>query len=155
MELEQQNVEIDGVTYALLQAKFFDAKYKAEKITTMLRGTIDIKVKGKMDFDFDIKIPEILANLTSPEFQDIQDFILKNMQVHKDGELIKTDSKEALAQHFNKYRSHYYQVILKGAEFHFLDFIPYGRELLTNIVELAKKKAQSQATQTGSSTPQS
>lgn len=155
MELEQQNVEIDGITYVLLQAKFFEAKYKAEKLTTMLRGVIDIKVEGKMDFGVDIKIPEILANITSPEFQEIQDFILKNLQVFKDGEVVKTDSKDALAQHFNKHRSHYYQVILKGAEFHFLDFLPFGKEQLKNIVDVAKKKAQSQVTQTGSSTPQS
>ena len=155
LELEQQELTIGDVKYVLLQAPFFEAKRKAEKMTALLRGVIDVKVQGKQDFGLDIKIPEILANITSPEFQEIQDFILKNIQVIKDGEAVKMETQNDIANHFNKHRSHYYNVILEGAKFHFLDFLPFGKELLTNIVEQAKKKMQSQATQTGSSTPQS
>lgn len=155
MELEQQNVEIDGVTYALLQAPFFEAKYKAEKMTSLLRGVIDVSVKGQNSFDMDIKIPEILANITSPDFQEIQEFIIKNMQVFKDGELIKTDSKSAIAQHFNQYRSHYYKVIIAGAQFHFLDFLPLGKERLKSMIERVKKTTINTQMSNGSSTPQS
>lgn len=146
MELTQKDFEIDGVKYVLTQGNFFESKKEAEKLTALLRGVVDVKLNTNKDgaseggFALDIKIPEILANITSPEAQGIQDFITSKMQVIKDGEGIPTSKKEELGRHFNQYRSHYYTVIYEGVKFHFLDFLPSGAEWLTNTIKQAINK---------------
>lgn len=146
MELVQKEIEIDDVRYVLTQGNFFESRKEAEKLMALLRGVVDVKVQGKSDFNIDIKIPEILANIVSPEFQSIQDFVMKKMQVIKDGEGVPTSKPAQLEAHFNQHRSHYYKVILEGAKFHFLDFLPFGKERLQSIIKQLATKATSTPT---------
>ncbi len=146
MELVQKEIEIDDVRYVLTQGNFFESKREAEKLMALLRGVLDVKLadKEKGGFAVDIKIPEILANIAGPEFQGIQKFITDKMQVIKDGEGVSTAKPAQLEAHFNKHRSHYYQIILDGAKFHFLDFFPRGNAFLQNIIKQAVKTMESQ-----------
>ena len=148
MELVQKEIEIDDVKYVLTQGNFFESRKEAEKLMALLRGVIDVKLgdKEKGGFAVDIKIPEVLANITSDEFQSTQKFILSKMQVIKDGEGIQTSKESQLGAHFNQYRSHYYKVIIEGAKFHFLDFLPFGKEQLQNMIKQATKTAQTNQT---------
>lgn len=148
MELVQKEIEIDDVKYVLTQGNFFESRKEAEKLMSLLRGVIDVKLgdKEKGGFALDIKIPEILANITGEDFQGTQKFILSKMQVIKDGQGVPTSKESEMGAHFNKHRSHYYKIIIEGAKFHFLDFLPFGKEQLQNIIKQATKTAQTNQT---------
>ena len=136
------NLEIDEVTYHFAEADVFKAKTHAEMLMSLARGAI--KVKGGADggkgFDVNIDPAEILANITTPEAQKIQEFIWSTIMVTKDGQGVKFSSQSDRSAHLNKHRSHIYQIIFFGAKYHFLDFLPTGEEFAKSMLGQAINK---------------
>lgn len=121
-------LEIDDVVYHFAEADVFKAKAHAEMLMALARGAVKVRGNAESGKGFDVNIDpaEILANITTPEAQKIQDFIWSTVMVVKDGEGVKFSSRADQSAHLGKHRSHIYQIILFGAKFHFLDFLPTG-----------------------------
>lgn len=142
MSEKLDTLEIDDVTYRFVEADVFKAKRHAEMLLALARGAFKVKAKpdGKQGFDMDIDPAEILANLSSQEAEKIQDFIFSTVMVNKAGEGVKFTTQTDKALHLGKHRSHIYQIIVFGAKFHFLDFLPTGGEFAKSILGQAVNK---------------
>lgn len=135
-------LELDDVVYHFTEADVFKAKKHAEMLMSLARGAV--KVKGNTEagkgFDINIDPAEVLANITSPEAEKIQEFIFETVMVVKYGEGVKFTSKADRGLHLNKHRSHIYQIIIFGAKYHFLDFLPTGGEFAKSMLGQAINK---------------
>lgn len=143
MTEKTNTLEIGDVVYHFAEADVFKAKNHAELLLSIARGAIKISpaMGGEGGFSCDIDPAEILANITSPEAQKIQDFIWSTVKVVKNGDGVMFSTKTDQAMHLGKHRNHIYQVILFGAQYHFLDFIPTGDEFAKSTIGLAINKA--------------
>ena len=143
MEFKTETLELDDVTYHLSQGDFFKTKDHAEKLLSLGQGMFKLDlVDGKPNVDVDISA--ILKNIASAECKEVQDFILNTVKVVKGGEGVLFTNKEQRSIHFNQYRSHYYQVLVAGVKFHFLDFLPSGGAFMTSTIGQAINKAVTQ-----------
>jgi Protein of unknown function (DUF2669). len=135
-------LELDDVVYHFSEADVFKAKKNAEMLMSLARGALKIKGKGEgqSGFDVDIDPAEILANLSSSEADKIQEFIWSTVMVVKNGEGVKFSSQADRSIHLGQYRSHVYPIIIFGAKFHFLDFLPTGGEFAKSIFGQAVNK---------------
>ena len=135
-------LEIDDVVYHFAEADVFKAKAHAEKLMSLARGAIKIKAAGGQGegLDADIDPAEILANITTKEAQDIQDFIWSTVAVVKGGDGVKFTSRADQSIHLGKHRSHIYQVLFFGVKYHVLDFLPTGDAFAKSILGQAINK---------------
>ncbi|MBD2785378.1 hypothetical protein ID858_07760 [Xenorhabdus sp. DI] len=120
---------IDNITYEHRQSNFMEAKNHALKLIGLLKGCI--KATGE---NVDIDIGAVAANIGSPEMQGVEQFILKYVTATDVmGETILLQKPDVFNNHFNTHRSHYFQLIFDGLQFHFADFLPAGVVSAENI----------------------
>ncbi|AWK42596.1 hypothetical protein LGZ99_21745 [Photorhabdus temperata] len=124
---------IDNINYEHRLSNFIEAKNHALKLVGLLKGCI--KLAGdKVDID----VGAIVSNVGSQEMQGIEQFILKYVTViGADGNTVLLQKPDTFNQHFNTYRSHYFQLIIDGLKFHFADFLPGGVASAVNMPNLA------------------
>ncbi|MDY7522453.1 putative phage tail assembly chaperone [Photorhabdus sp. P32] len=124
---------IDNINYEHRLSNFIEAKNHALKLVGLLKGCI------RLDGDkVDIDIGAIVSNIGSPEMQGIEQFILKYVTVtDADGNTVLLQKPDVFNQHFNTYRSHYFQLIIDGVKFHFADFLPGGVASVVSMPNLA------------------
>lgn len=140
---EKTNIlEIDDVKYHFAEADVFKAKANAELLLSIARGAVKISAKenGEKGFNTNIDPAEILANITTPQAQKIQEFIWDTVMVTKDGEGVKFSTQAYRSMHLGKHRSHIYQVLFFGVKYHFLDFLPTGEEFAKSTIGQAINK---------------
>lgn len=142
MTEKTSTLELDDVVYHFSEADVFKAKKHAEMLMSLARGAVKVKgnAEGGKGFDVNIDPAEILANISSPEAEKIQDFIWSTVMVVKGGEGVKFTSQSDRALHLGKHRSHIYQIIIFGAKYHFLDFLPTGEGFAKSILGQAINK---------------
>ena len=142
MEIKQDVLTIGDVDYHFTEADVFKAKAHAEMLLSLAKGAVKIGAKGEGAKGFDVNIDpaEILSNITTPEAEKIQEFIWSTVKVVKNGEGVLFDSKTNRGLHLGKHRSHIYQIIIFGAKFHFLDFLPTGEEFAKSTIGQAINK---------------
>ena len=142
MEIKQDVLTIGDVDYHFAEADVFKAKAHAEMLLSLAKGAVKIGAKGDGAKGFDVNIDpaEILSNITTPEAEKIQEFIWSTVKVVKNGEGVLFDSKTNRGLHLGKHRSHIYQIIIFGAKFHFLDFLPTGEEFAKSMIGQAINK---------------
>jgi len=142
MTEKTSTLELDDVVYHFSEADVFKAKKHAEMLMSLARGAVKVKgnAEGGKGFDVNIDPAEILANISSPEAEKIQEFIWSTVMVVKGGEGVKFTSQSDRALHLGKHRSHIYQIIIFGAKYHFLDFLPTGEGFAKSILGQAINK---------------
>ena len=142
MEIKQDVLTIGDVDYHFAEADVFKAKAHAEMLLSLAKGAVKIGAKGDGAKGFDVNIDpaEILSNITTPEAEKIQEFMWWRVKVVKNGEGVLFDSKTNRGLHLGKHRSHIYQIIIFGAKFHFLDFLPTGEEFAKSMIGQAINK---------------
>lgn len=121
-------MDIDNINYSHRLSNFIEAKEHALKLVGLLKGSLKV-----VDGDVNVDVGSILSNIGSPEMQVIEKFIMKYMTVSENGNEIRLATDIDINNHFNKYRSHYFKIIIDGALFHFKDFLPDGLVSATNI----------------------
>ena len=120
MDMQTEQHVIDDVTYTFRQANFMAARTAAMSLLGILKGGIK-SADGKPEVD----IGAMLENLGSTQIQSVEQFILESLEVKTQaGQIILLKNMAATNEHFNKYRSHYYMLMFKGVQFHFMDFLP-------------------------------
>lgn len=136
-------LELDDIVYHFAEADVFKAKKHAELLISLSRGAVKVKgnAEGGKGFDVNIDPAEVLANISTPEAEKIQEFIWSTVMVVKDGEGVKFSTKADQAMHLGKHRSHIYQILFFGVKFHFLDFLPTGEGFAKSILGQALNKA--------------
>lgn len=143
MEIKTETLELDDVVYHFSQGDFFKTKDNAEKLLSLAQGMFKLDlVDGKPNVDVDISA--VLKNIANAECKDVQSFILNTVKVVKGGDGVLFTNQEQRGKHFNTHRSHYYQVLIAGAKFHFLDFLPSGGAFMTSTIGQAINKAVTQ-----------
>ncbi|WP_350914694.1 phage tail assembly chaperone [Providencia huaxiensis] len=126
-------MEKDNITYEHRHSNFIEAKTNSMKLLGVLKGCITLQ-GDKVDID----VGGVLANIGSPDMQTIEKFILKWVTAKdEEGNVIQLDKVDVFNAHFNKYRSHYFALILDGIQFHFADFLPAGVASKVNMPNLA------------------
>lgn len=115
-------MELNGITYEHRNANFIMAKNVGMKLLQLLKGNISMEGQS-----VNIDIGGALANIGSPEFAEVEKFVLKFVTVTgEDGAVIHIEQPDVFNAHFNEHRSHYLQVVFDGLKFHFSDFLPAG-----------------------------
>ena len=147
MEMKTETLEIGDVVYHFSQGEFFKTKDQAEKLLSLAQGMFKLELvdkDGTKQPNIDVDVGAILKNITNAECKEVQDFILSTVKVVKNGEGILFTNKEQRSLHFNGHRSDYYQVLVAGVKFHFLDFLPSGGAFMTSTIGQAINKAVTQ-----------
>lgn len=119
--MESEIFEINGVSYELRKANFFEARKMGFSLLSVLKGAMG----ADGGFDFGV----ILGNLNNKEVEDVQNFILKYATA--DG--VKLTSSIEIEKHFNNHRDNYFPLMIEGLKYHFAGFFPNGSELVKNI----------------------
>ena len=141
MDMQTEKHVIDGVTYTFRQANFMAARTAAMSLLVILKGGIK-SADGKPEVD----IGAMLENLGSPQIQSVEQFILESLEVKTQaGQIVLLKNMAMANEHFNKHRSHYYMLMFKGVQFHFMDFLPAWAVSKAN-TKLQEVKAQLDAT---------
>lgn len=122
--MNEELIEINGTNYEMRKANFFEARDVAMTFLSVLNGAVSIK-NGQPD----INVGAMLSNLTSAEMEKVQSFILKYTVVNG----VKLSSKVEAEKHFNDHRQDYFQLMFEGVKFHFVDFLPNGKEFAENM----------------------
>lgn len=131
MSLENK-ITLDEIEYEFTAGNFIKTKNIAMKLLGLLKGGF---VSNGTSTNFDIG--QILANIGTGEFREIEDFIIGTVKAkNENGEAILLNQNAVFNEHFNKYRKHYFQLIIEGAKFHFLDFLPDGIASKVNTLSL-------------------
>lgn len=113
---------LDDITYTFRQADFFKANKYLKKLTALLKGCFSLD-GNKTGFDFG----QLASNIGTEQFEEIEKFILNYVTaVDENGKTVVFQKPQEISDFFNTHRSHYYQVIVEGLKFHFLDFLPSG-----------------------------
>lgn len=127
-------MEIDGITYEHRNGNFIETKNIGMKLMQLLKG--NMVMEGK---DVRIDIGGALANIGTPDFAAVENFILKFVTVtDAAGSLIEVKNGDTFNAHFNAHRSHYFKMIFDGLKFHFSDFLPAGLASKANTLDLDK-----------------
>lgn len=125
-------MEIDGITYEHRDANFIATKNMGTKLTQILRGNLTLEGK-----DVRIDIGGALANIGTPEFADVEKFVLKFVTVtDESGAVVHIENPDVLNMHFKAHKSHYFQLIMDGLKFHFAGFLPAGLASKVNTLDL-------------------
>lgn len=125
-------MEIDGITYEHRNGNFIATKNIGMKLMQLLKG--NMVMEGK---DVRIDIGGALANIGTPDFAAVENFILKFVTVtDATGSVIAVQDGDVLNAHFNAHRNHYFKMIFDGLKFHFSDFLPAGLASKANTLDL-------------------
>lgn len=129
---------LDDITYTFRQADFFKTNKYLKKLTALLKGCFSLD-GNKTGFDFG----QLASNIGTEQFEEIEKFILNYVTaIDENGKTVVFQKPQEISDFFNTHRSHYYQVIVEGLKFHFLDFLPSGiaSKLNTaNLEEIAQR----------------
>lgn len=118
--MDKLNLEINGRTYTLRPANFFETKTHFTKLLGITKEAI--KMQGE---NVDIDIGQLLANVGSPEFSGVESFILAYASVtDTEGKELLLKNRSEAETHFNAHRNDYATLIIEGLKYHFLDFLP-------------------------------
>ena len=134
--METEEVVIEGVTYTFRKGNFKESREVGTSLGVLLKGALLVGVdskEGNMDFKANFDVFSVLSHLDHPAMKKAEQFILKYMTATVDGKTTKLDSDNLIESHFNTRRSHYFDLIVRGAKFHFLDFLPAGLRFLKSI----------------------
>lgn len=142
MSIETLDFNIGEVSYTFVQADVFKTKDHAEMLMSLAKGAFKISGKedGSKGFDFNVDPAEVLSNITSSESKKVQDFIFNTIKVVVNGEAVPFATKSDQSKHLGVYRSHIYQLLIEGAKYHFLPFIPTGEEFAKSMIGQAINK---------------
>lgn len=120
--MQSTDLTIDDVVYTFTQADFFKSNKYLKKLTALLKGCFSLE-GNKSGFD----IGQLASNIGSEQFTEIEKFILDYVTaIDENGGKVLFQKPQEAGSFFNTHRSHYYQVIIEGLKFHFLDFLPSG-----------------------------
>lgn len=121
-------MNLDGIEYSFTQANFIKTKNNAFKLLGILDGCF----KGT-----DIDIGKVLSNIGTDKTREVEEFVLSTLTAKdENGKVIELHQNNEFNAHFNKYRKHYFNVLIEGVKFHFLDFLPNGIASRVNIDNL-------------------
>jgi Ni,Fe-hydrogenase maturation factor len=125
-------MEIDGITYEHRDANFIMAKTVGMKLMQLLKGNITLSGS-----EVNIDIGGALANIGTPDFAEVEKFVLKFVTVtDESGTVVHIDQPDVFNAHFNKHKSHYFQLVIDGLKFHFAGFLPAGLASKVNTLDL-------------------
>ena len=126
---------INSNKYVLRSANFFETKAQLQSLLSLAKDAINMQGEN-----VDIDVGQIIANVGSPAFSGVENFILKYASAinAEGGEILLKNLSQAEA-HFNANRSDYAQLIFEGLKYHFLDFLPAGVKSLTGITDYLSK----------------
>lgn len=141
MDIKTDTLEIDGITYTLVEGDFFKSEAMARKLLTFADGLVDVKLGEDNQPNFDINVGAIAGNLSNKEYDLLRDFIFDGLRVKDENGGIPFTSQSDRSKHLGAHRSHYSQIIAAGLKFHFLDFLPSGAEFVKNILGQAMNRA--------------
>ena len=130
--MEQQiEFELDGIRYVMTPANAFkswNTLKKALKIAqgVQLSGSKEAKRLGSE------LLSQLLANLGEPTVAEVETLVLAHTTAQVDGKTYRLSDR--LDQHFNQYRSHLLDVLVRGVKYQFADFFKNGLSLLKDIL---------------------
>lgn len=125
-------MEIDGITYEHRNGNFIETKNIGMKLMQLLKGNITLSGS-----EVNIDIGGALANIGTPDFAAVENFILKFVTVtDAAGSLIEVKNGDTFNAHFNAHRNHYFQLVIDGLKFHFAGFLPAGLASKVNTLDL-------------------
>lgn len=133
--MQTHELIINSNRYVLRSANFFETKTQLQSLLSLAKDAINMQGEN-----VDIDVGQIIANVGSPAFSGVENFILKYASVinAEGGEILLKNLSGAEA-HFNANRSDYAQLIFEGLKYHFLDFLPAGAKSLTGITAYLSK----------------
>ena len=121
--------------YVLRSANFFETKTQLQSLLGLAKDAI--KMQGE---DVNIDVGQIIANIGSPAFSGVENFILKYASaINAEGGEILLKNVSQAETHFNANRGDYAQLIFEGLKYHFLDFLPAGVKSLAGITAYLNK----------------
>nr|DAI27509.1 MAG TPA: tail assembly chaperone protein [Caudoviricetes sp.] len=126
---------INSNKYVLRSANFFETKTQLQSLLGLAKDAI--KMQGE---DVNIDVGQIIANIGSPAFSGVENFILKYASaINAEGGEILLKNVSQAETHFNANRGDYAQLIFEGLKYHFLDFLPAGVKSLAGITAYLNK----------------
>nr|DAV06618.1 MAG TPA: tail assembly chaperone protein [Caudoviricetes sp.] len=126
---------INSNKYVLRSANFFETKAQLQNLLSLAKDAI--RMQGE---NVDIDVGQIIANVGSPAFSGVENFILKYAStINSEGGEILLKNLSGAEAHFNTNRGDYAQLIFEGLKYHFLDFLPAGAKSLTGITAYLNK----------------